>query len=112
MASRKMSAASFNAIRHLLPNVGAARLDMARDVLVEGKTYQEAADKCGSTRQAATKVINAVWKEYERYEAAKETERQERITREGWQCIELDAPNELVAQIRALIDGYQASPGQ
>ncbi|MBN3780499.1 transcriptional regulator [Burkholderia sp. Ac-20345] len=109
VASRKMTAADFGAVCHLLPNLSPERLSIARAVLVDGQTYQDAAAKFGMTRQAATTAIKPVWAAYERYQAAKETERLAiEAALPGCKQITLCVPAELLPQLQALIDSHRS----
>ncbi|WP_081084132.1 TrfB-related DNA-binding protein [Burkholderia stagnalis] len=112
VASRKMTAAAFDAICHLLPNLSPERLSMARAVLVDGQTYQDAAAKFGMTRQAVTTAIKPVWAAYERYQAAQETERLAiEAAQPGCKQVTLCVPADLLPQLmqlQALINSHRS----
>lgn len=66
--TKRMSAETFEAVRRLVPNLSGLRIDVARAVLVDGSTYQAAADQFGGTRQNAHKATTTVWDAYERFQ--------------------------------------------
>jgi hypothetical protein len=104
-----MSAETFEAVRQLVPTLSERRIQVARSVLVDASTYQAAADRFGGTRQDAHKATAAVWTAYERYQAAERTRQasDETTLPEGWQRVTLDAPIELIEQLRKKIAKYQ-----
>lgn len=85
-----MSAEAFEAVRQLVPKLSELGTDVARAVLVDGSTYQAAADRFGGTRQNAHKATTAVWEAYERFRRAT-----------------LGAPSELIEQLRAKLQEEQ-----
>jgi hypothetical protein len=108
--TKRMDVVRFEAVLALLPTLSTRRTEVARAVLVDGSTYQEAADKFGGSRQDANKATVAVWDAYERYLA---TERamiagHEATLPKGWACVRLDAPAELIEQLREKLQVYQA----
>ena len=67
---KRLTPAEFRAVRQLL-NISYNRIEAARQVLVEGKTFQSVGDQFGWTRQAVFDTVGVVWKTYERYLKAK-----------------------------------------
>lgn len=107
--TKRMSAETFAAVCQLVPNLSEHQVSVARAVLVEELTYQAAAERYGGTRQAAHKTTTTVWGVYERFKAA------ERVSQgfgddplpNGWECITINAPSELIEQIRRQLKTYQ-----
>jgi hypothetical protein len=107
--TKHISAETFEAVRAILPlTFSARRVDVARAVLVEGSTYQAAADRFGGTRQDAHKATTIVWAAHERYQAAERAKLagQEAPLPEGWERVTLDAPTELIEQLRQKLQEY------
>lgn len=103
----------------LLPTLSQHQINVARAVLVNQSTYQAAADRYGGTRQAAHKTTTAVWVAYERFKAAERAAEARAYADlpEGWERVTLDAPSELIEQIRKQLETYQEntpkpSPGR
>ena len=64
-----MNAVEFESVRHLL-NISDERIKAARSVLVDGETYQNAANQFGWSRQAVGDTINVVWRTLLKYRKA------------------------------------------
>ena len=100
-ASRRMTAAAFDAVRPLL-KISEDRISAARAVLVDGQTLQATATRFGWTsRNTVFECVNAVWKVSEKYRAAQAAAaRAATLLPPGWEQVTLIAPSALIARFR------------
>ena len=100
-ASRRMTAAEFDAVRPLL-KISEDRISAARAVLVDGQTLQATATRFGWTsRNTVFECVNAVWKVSEKYRAAQAAAaRAATLLPPGWEQVTLIAPSALIARFR------------
>ncbi|MBS0571860.1 MAG: hypothetical protein JSS08_01205 [Proteobacteria bacterium] len=91
---KRLSAAEFEALRHLMTNVGTAQIDAARLVLVDEMGYQEAGDAIGISRQTVWKAVKGMMETWERYCEARSLEEaaQMRKLPRGWKRATITAP--------------------
>jgi hypothetical protein len=100
-ASRRMTAAEFDAVRPLL-KISEDRISAARAVLVDGQTLQGTATRFGwASRNTVFECVNAVWKASEKYRAAQAAAaRAATLLPPGWEQVTLIAPSALIARFR------------
>ncbi|MDD5581370.1 MAG: TrfB-related DNA-binding protein [Methylobacter sp.] len=112
MRKRRITAAEFDALRPLL-NISDERITAARAVLVDGVTYQVAADQFGWKRQATGNAVNAVLRILQRYnESQKATANAEILLPDGWERVTLIAPSYLIPKFRGEIAEATPQPMQ
>jgi virulence-associated protein VapD len=98
---RRLEAVEFISVRHLL-NISDDRINAARCVLVDGKTYQAVADQFGWSRQAVGDSVNIVWRTFLKL---REAQNAMAITTDvplppGWELVELAAPSNMINEFR------------
>lgn len=106
---RSMTAAQFAVIEPLL-RISPERMKAARLVLVDGMTYEGAANVIGQgwTRQAITSCITPVWRKFQAYQAALGTAEGKAIP-EGWEQVTLVAPRETIRDLHDKIASIPAA---
>lgn len=101
---RRMTAADFDAIRPLLPNIREDRCAAARAALVDGETLASIAEKYGWSRQAVNSLVNTFCDALTRYhEAQRSTANAGILLPPGWEQVTLIAPRQLIDKFRAEI---------
>ena len=109
---RRMTAADFDAIRPLLPNIREDRCAAARAALVDGETLADVAEKYGWSRQAVNTVVNTFWDALTRYhEAQRATANAGVLLPPGWDQVTLIAPTRLIDKFRAEIAALASTGG-
>jgi len=105
-----MTASEFAAVQPLL-NISAERIKAARLALVDGMTYEGAAQTLalGWSRQAVGDCVRVVWREFEALQAAIAAAQKNKEIPEGWEQVTLVAPRELIPSFYAQIAA--AAPG-
>ena len=78
--------------------LGANAREMARLVLVEGKTMPEAAALCGTYKQRISLAVGSIRRVH-----------QSSSTRSGWVRLEVELPERLSAQLTALLIALKSS---
>ena len=106
---RRMSAVEFESVRHLL-NISDDRIKAARSVLVDGETYQHAANQFGWSRQAVGDTINVVWRTLLKYRKAQSMGASaDESLPPGWERVELVAPSAMIAKFKKEVDKVSRS---
>lgn len=101
---RRMTAAEFDAVRPLLPNIREDRCAAARAALVDGETLAVIAEKYGWSRQAVNTLVNTFCDALTRYhEAQRATANAGVLLPPGWEKVTLIAPSRLIDKFRAEI---------
>ena len=78
--------------------LGAAAREMARLVLVEGKTMPEAAELCGTYKQRVSLAVGSIRRVH-----------QGAATRSGWVSLGMEMPERLSAQLTELLAALKGS---
>ena len=78
--------------------LGEAAREMARLVLVEGKTMPEAAELCGTYKQRVSLAVGSIRRVH-----------QNAAARSGWVSLEMEVPQRLSVQLMALLTALKAS---
>jgi hypothetical protein len=101
-AKRSMTAAEFEAVRHLL-NISDERVEAARLALVGGHTNAGIAKQFGwKSRQAVGECVDAVWQALQRYrEAQKAQASAGSVLPQGYEMVTLAAPVDLIDKWRS-----------
>lgn len=109
---RRMTAADFDAIRPLLPNIREDRCAAARAALVDGETLADVAEKFGWSRQAVNTLVNTFCDALTRYhEAQRTTANAGILLPPGWEQVTLIAPSQLIDKFRAEIAELASTGG-
>ncbi len=109
---RRMTAADFDAIRPLLPNIREDRCAAARAALVDGETLADVAEKNGWSRQAVNTLVNTFCDALTRYhEAQRATANAGVLLPPGWEQVTLIAPTRLIDKFRAEIAELASTGG-
>lgn len=99
-----VSIPEFEALQHLLQHtLSADRIAAARMVMVDGNSYQEAADKFAVTRQAVWKTVQRMRETLQVYKEACVIEEAaiERTLPRGWRRATITAPAAIVERSQA-----------
>ena len=78
--------------------LGAAAREMARLVLVEGKTMPEAAELCGTYKQRVSLAVGSIRRVH-----------QGAATRSGWVSLNMEVPERLSVQLTELLAALKVS---
>lgn len=109
---RRMTAAEFDAVRPLLPNIREDRCAAARAALVDGETLAVVAARYGWSRQAINGLVNTFYEGLTRYhEAQRATANAGVLLPPGWEQVTLIAPSSLIDKFRAEIAELAATTG-
>ena len=109
---RRMTAADFDAIRPLLPNIREDRVDAAKEVLVDGVAVVAVAEKYGWSRQAVNTLVNIFLDAQSRYHEAQRTPANAGVLLPpGWEQVTLIAPSRLIEKFRAEIAELASTSG-
>lgn len=107
-AKRSMTAAEFQAVRHLL-NISDERIEAARLALVVGQTNAGIAKQFGwSSRQAVGECVDVVWQALQRYrEAQKAQASAGSVLPQGYEMVTLAAPVDLIDKWRSELANHE-----
>lgn len=96
MPKPEMTAEQFERLLPALKRLTLETVDIARDVLVHGKTQTEVAKERGKTKQRVGQLVQQV--------LAKRDD-----IPEGWEYLELWVPAELASDVRSKVEGLRAT---
>ncbi len=97
-----MTASDFAAVRHLV-NISEDRIEAARLILVEDRSYEPVAEQFGwKGKQAAYMATKAVWDRFQDYQRAQAASSAVALPK-GWERIVFTLPTSIIDHVYTLI---------